>query len=387
MTESGLPMRARTTMTHRSDRFAQAGVTLVETMIAMTIGLLLLATLSQVFVSNSAFRRELDRSGRLVENASYAMERLSDDLRAAGYYAEFDIGAAGLPLPETKPDPCSTDLDQQAAALPLAIQGYDQGIGLPPSCTSGEHAALRNHRAGADILVVRRADSCVAGPTAAAGCAEPIAGVAYFQASHCTWAPPYPAGELAGPGTGWFKLEKFLSNLNMHNIDCNMNPGGPVADYHRYIVDIYFVSNDDIAGDGIPTLKRARLDASGFTDASVIPLAEGIQDLQIEYGLDTGATPDGSADAFTADPDTYGGCGGAASPCSAANWAAAVAVRVYLLGRNNEPTATGYTDSKNFTLGRTADGGLNTIPAFNDKFKRHVYQASVRLFNPSGRNQ
>jgi type IV pilus assembly protein PilW len=356
-------------------------------MIAMTIGLMLLATLSQIFVSNGKFRRDLDRSSQLIENGSYAMERISDDLRAAGYYAEFDIAGAALALPATKPDPCSADLAALAAALPLAIQGYDGGFGLPASCTAGANAALRDHRTGSDILVVRHVDPCVAGPTVAAGCEAPIAGVPYFQASHCTPTPPYPATELAGPGEGWFKLEKILGNLNLHNIDCNLTAMVPIADYHRFLVNIYFVSNNDLPGDGIPTLKVARLDASAFTDASVMPLAEGIENLQLEYGLDTGATPDGSADVFTADPDTYAGCAGATAACSAANWAATVAVKVHLLGRNTEPTAAGYVDTKSFSMGLNADGSFNTIAPFKDRYKRHVYQTSVRLYNPSGRNQ
>jgi type IV pilus assembly protein PilW len=368
-------------------RHTQAGASLIETMIALTIGLMLLATLSEVFVANGTFRRELDQSGRLVENASYAMERISDDLRAAGYYAEFDIAGAGMAMPGAKPDPCSADLADLAAALPLSVQGYDGGFGLPPSCTSGEHAALKDHKTGSDILVVRRVDPCAAGPATASGCAAPVAGVPYFQASHCTWAPPYAATELAGPGAGWFKIEKILTNLNLHNIDCNINPGGPVADYHRYVVHIYFVANNDVAGDGIPTLKVARLDTDGFTDASVFSLAEGIENLQLEYGLDATAPADGGADAYTADPDTYAGCAGAAAACSATNWAAAVAVKVHMLGRNIEPTQVGYVNSKSFTLGRDSSGALNTIPPFNDKYKRHVYEASVRLYNPSGRNQ
>ena len=90
---------------------------------------------------------------------------------------------------------------------------------------------------------------------------------------------------------------------------------------------------------------------------------------------------------FTANPDTYAGCAGATAACSASNWASVVAVKVHLLGRNTEQTAAGYTNNKSYTLGANADGSVNTIPAFNDKFKRHVYQASVRLYNQSGRNQ
>ena len=366
---------------------AQAGMTLVETMIALTIGLMLLVTLSEVFVANGSFRRDLDYSGRLVENASYAMERISDDLHTAGYYAEFDLANAGLTMPAAKPDPCTADLAALGAALPLPIQGYDGGLGLPASCTSGSHAAIQNPKAGSDILVIRRVDTCVAGPTAAAGCSAAIAGLPYFQASHCTWALPHEPTELAGPGSGWFKLDTDTSKLGMHNIDCNQNPGAAVADYHRFIVHIYFVSNDDIAGDGIPTLKLARLDVGGFTDASVIALAEGIENLQLEYGLDTGTALDGNADQFSANPDTFAGCAGAASPCSVANWASTVAVKVHMLGRNTEATAVGYTNPKSYTLGLNADGSLNTIPAFNDRYRRHVYQASVRVYNSSGRNQ
>lgn len=380
-------MRASMPSARSPAHAAQTGTTLVETMIALTIGLMLLATLGTVFVGNGSLRNDLDYSGRLVESASYAMDRLSDDLRTAGYYAEFDLADAGLIMPAAKPDPCTADLDALAAALPLPIQGYDGGLGLPPSCTTGPHAAIQNHKPGSDILVIRRVDPCVAGPTTAAGCSPAVAGVPYFQASHCTWALPHEPTELAGPGSGWFKLDTLPSKLSLHNIDCNQNPAATAADYHRFVVHIYFVSNDDIPGDGIPTLKMAQLDVGGFTDASVVPLAEGIENLQLEYGLDTTEPLDGSADQFSANPDIHAGCAGAASPCSAKNWAATVAVKVHMLGRNTKATVVGYANQKGYTLGLNADGSVNAIPAFNDRYKRHVYQTSVRVYNSSGRNQ
>jgi len=62
-------------------------------------------------------------------------------------------------------------------------------------------------------------------------------------------------------------------------------------------------------------------------------------------------------------------------------------VRVHMLGRNSEATPSGYVNNKSFTLGLDANGSPHTIAAFNDKYKRHVYQASVRLYNASGRSQ
>src|SRR3546814_6579575 len=66
-------------------------------------------------------------------------------------------------------------------------------------------------------------------------------------------------------------------------------------------VHIYFLANNDKPGDGIHTLKRAELGAAGFT---IVPLVEGIDALQFEFGIDTNG--DGNPDAYTADPDSYG---------------------------------------------------------------------------------
>ena len=80
------------------------------------------------------------------------------------------------------------------------------------------------------------------------------------------------------------------------------------------MMHIYFIANNNDPGDGVPTLKRAELGTNGTF--SIVPLVEGIENLQFEYGLDTNG--DGMPDAVSADPGTYNGC--AADPCYIANW-------------------------------------------------------------------
>ena len=98
-------------------------------------------------------------------------------------------------------------------------------------------------------------------------------------------------------------------------------------------------------------------------------LVEGIEHMEIEYGLD--ADGDGSADSFTS------------APAGFAAWGNVVAVKVYLLARALEPTL-GYDDNKVYRLGPTT---LPAAPAtgFHDGFSRHVYSAFIRLYNPAGR--
>lgn len=81
-------------MTTRSTRRPayrhQRGFTLVELMIAATISLILLAGVTQVFISNKQTYRMNDALSRLQENARYAMHLLTSDLRMAGFVGCMD---------------------------------------------------------------------------------------------------------------------------------------------------------------------------------------------------------------------------------------------------------------------------------------------------------
>lgn len=65
----------------------QQGLTLVEIMVALTISLLLMAGVIQVFLSNKVSHNLQNGLGRLQENARAAMDVLSRDISMAGYAA------------------------------------------------------------------------------------------------------------------------------------------------------------------------------------------------------------------------------------------------------------------------------------------------------------
>jgi len=339
------------------------GFTIVELMVAITLGLVILAGLTTIFVNNSQTRSEVERVNQQTENGRYAMQLLTDDLRNAGYLAEFN--PAPLATPTTKPDPCATDLPTLNVALPVAVQGYDNGAGAP--------TCLSDLRAGTDILVIRRAGTCAVGET---NCDALVSGAPYFQASGCSSATELSSTNI----TDYYALDTNLTNLTRHQRDCNPpTTAGTLAPYHQYRTHIYFVSNNDKSGDGIPTLKRAELGASGFT---IVPLVEGIENLQIEYGIDTAVPTLGTPAVFTAAPDNYNACAGVTC---VGYWRNTVAAKVNLLARNTTISG-GYSDSKTYSLGLNADGTLNTVGPFNDQYKRHVYTSEVRLNNSAARN-
>jgi type IV pilus assembly protein PilW len=341
---------------------ADRGFSLVELLVAMVIGLLLLAGLTTLFVRNTRAQTEIENANRQVENGRYAMDVLSSDLFNAGYYGEFNPSL--LAAPAAVPVICATSVADLNAGLVMPVQGAHQGD-ANLTCLNEAIAT------GTDVLVVRRTSTCVAGAT---GCDAVQAGLPYFQASLCQ-------SELSGPATDAFRLDTDSTKLDRRQLNCTPTGGGTAAVLRRYLVHIYFIAANNKAGDGIPTLKRAELDTSSAGLAyTVVPLAEGIEKLQLEYGLDL-APADGAVDTWAAAPEGAKAC--AAIACAIDNWRGAVAVKLHLLAMNPAATA-GYTDGKKYDLGNAADGTAITYTP-NDAHKRHLFQALVALPNPTGR--
>ncbi len=359
----------------------QRGFSLIELMIGITLGMIVIAGVTAVFINSNQTRNDIERANRQIENGRFASSMLADDLRMAGYLSSFDpytsiIMPLNPPLSGASaltaiPDPCETSVTGAAGSLMntffIHVQGVDDATALTvPSC-------LSDVKAGTDILVIRRVSSCVAGPTAGSGCDAAILGVPYFQASNCNMA-----GELAtntGSNTdyqAYFVLSTSSSAFTKRNLDCLAN-----ADYRRLFVRIYFVANNNEASDGIPTLKRAELGPSGFT---IVPLVDGIENIQFEYGMDTGA--DGLVDVYRSNPSSYNGCAGV--DCLF-NWLRTYSVKVYVLARSTT-TTTGHVDSKTYVLGKKADGTTdNSFGPYSDAYKRIAFTSTVRLDNPAGR--
>lgn len=345
-------------------RARQTGLSLIELMISMVIGLVILAGVTTIFVANNKTRLELEKTSRQIENGRYAMQLITEDLQMAGYLGSY-VPSTTAPTLTALPDPCSTDMATIDGARLLHVQGYDEGAGAP--------TCLSDVKSGTDILVVRRASTCVAGST---NCDAFAVNAPHLQVSGCsTDTKTYMIGggaSAAAAATSTNGVANAAAGLTLKRVGC-----GSTADILRYRTHIYFIADNNIGSDGVPTLKRAEL---GDT-MSIVPLVEGIDNMQFEYGVDTNA--DAAPNAYTANPTTYNSCAG--NDC-VRNWWNVMAVKVNVLARNTEPT-TRYVDAKAYTLGLDAAGDPNTFGPYSDAYKRHAYTGVVRLANPAGRRQ
>ncbi|WP_018717328.1 PilW family protein [Arhodomonas aquaeolei] len=78
----------------------ERGLTLIELMIALVLGLMLSAGAVQLFIANKQSYRLQDALARVQENGRFAMQRLGRDVRMAGYHN---------PLTAPTPDAFHTD--------------------------------------------------------------------------------------------------------------------------------------------------------------------------------------------------------------------------------------------------------------------------------------
>jgi type IV pilus assembly protein PilW len=342
-------MRKRKFRTH-----AERGFTLIELMVALTMGLLLSLGLIRVFASSSETYHAMSQAAQQIENGRYAVQAISDDLRHSGYYGEF---AFALAAGTTLPDPCElTTAATIRAALSFHLQGYNDPASSPLTCLNSANLVP-----GTDILVIRRANTV----TTAIGAL--VGNEIYLQAN-------------SDPNNSANPVIDFGSNAAAFTL--TQKDGTTLAEIRKYRVLIYFVSpcsvpaSGDVcsaAADGgrpIPTLKRLSLAVDPGTGALTMrteAIAEGVENLQVDYGIDADGDgmPDGS---FLAVPATV------------ADWGNVTSAQINVLARSTEAVA-GWTDTKTYSLGTAG----TVSPGGN--FRRHVFTSQVRLTNPAARRE
>lgn len=316
------------------------GFTLIEMLVALALAMLVLGTVAVVFAGTSRNRGDLERSSRLADNAHYGVDLLTDEIQHAGYFAELTTSGVTWQVP----DPCSTTLATQGWSnvpfnVPVALSGFEAAA-VAPAC-------LTARKRDTAIVVTRRASIETVLPAAATG-------GAFLQVSKC----------LLDPKT-WI-VSNAPADFTLRNRDCVTT-----AEVRQLMVRTYFIASCNVCGaDTIPTLKRAELVG---TEIVVTPLAEGVENLQFEYGFD--GDGDGRADKYLTAPDaTLGAAYG--------EWANVMAVRLYALFRSTD-TQPGYVDvTKRFNLG---PAGF-TEPA-SDGYRRVGLSSLAVLKNPAGQRE
>jgi type IV pilus assembly protein PilW len=326
----------------------QAGLSLIELMVSLGIGLFLIGGVITVFGKTSDLYRTNESAARVQETARYAMSTIEADLREANFWGlhnNADLIDNAAPLdPASFPDP------DPAYSLPAALSPYAAEIS---SC--GDMWAVK---LAAYVEAVNDGYGLDCGPFSAT-----VAGSDQLTIRRASIVAMNDAARLASAGRIKVQTSRVQGTLFT---DTNLPAGylPPLSETHALVVHGYYVAQDSDEAAGVPSLRRKSLDANGgapvIVDEQIVP---NVEDLQVELGVDRDG--DQNADFFVpADAAIAGG-------------EAVVAMRVWLMVRA-EQAEPGFTDDRVYDY---ADRTGAAAYAPGDRFRRLLVSKTIALRN------
>lgn len=320
----------------------QQGLTLVEMMVAMTIGLVLLGGVITVLTSSQQTYRVNEAMARLQENARYAFQLLSRDIRMAGYRGCAGDGVA------------VTNVLEDTGFLwrfDQPLEGFEAtgANGWTPALSSEVISPLGSR----DVVVVRGVEgtgtNILSHPSDSAGLTIPsgsgLQSGDTVLVSSCQGAAIFQVtGISTSSGQDTIEHEGGAGKPNSTTTLGRTFTGGEMA---RIGTRIYYIR---VNPRGIPALYWRR---GGNTEE----LVEGIENLQIQYGEDTNG--DRAADIYRAADQV-------------ADWEAVVSVRIDLLVQSVEDGIASQPQTYTFD-------GVSVTPA--DRRLRQTFSTVIALRN------
>lgn len=339
---------------------ANLGLSLVELMIAMLVGLILVGGVVTLFIETSANIKKTEQVSALTSEGQFALSVLAHDLAMAGFWGHaFDPADVDFhPSVFNDTSPGSTVGTDCGAAVKVSVNGAaDQNLAwaynvfLPieqyDDADGGETAVftcLADVQTGTDIIAIRRVAGRSVDPSDAS---EHEDDAVYLRANRTLG--------------GLFRAD--VTNLT---IAANPAPGATfptssdTVDW-EYRPMVYFVRNySRVSGDGIPTLCHKVFTAEDPNNFESECIAEGVEDMQLQFGIDTDR--DGTVNYFDPDPD-------------ATEITQVAAVRIHLLVRATRMHAR-FSNNNSYVMG-------DKTVTVNDNYFRELFTQTVPIRNPA----
>lgn len=370
---------------HRCGRMR--GLSLIELMVALVLGLLLTAAVLQVYLATKRTFVTQDQLGQQQEGGRYALDHIARDLRMAGLFGCASRRMPGQPLPirnhladSAYPYDLTPGVRGYEAVGTAPGQQYDLPATDPPAVSTGTGwaptlparmlAGSARIIAGSDVLVI----------TGASPLAVPLVDPYTSGAQIFVRTPhDFGAGDILLV-TDCLQAQIFQAtavSAGGHNITgaaggpfapgngapiATRGPIGPFragAEVSALRSHAYYVG---VGSDGTPTLFRERLAHRVGAAAARVEreeLISGVESMQLLYGVDPGGNFR-AEDYVTAD--------------AVSDWQQVRAVRIALLVRSPGEFAP-EADSTVYVLEGTR---INPV---DDRRQRRVFSTTVSLRN------
>lgn len=317
----------------------QSGMSLVELMVAMVIGLFLTAGVFTMFSMSSSNVTTTSQFNQLQENGRIALAIMERDISQLGFMGDL-TGTDFIVGTNTTIDAAISGKDCVGAGLNNAslpanqpahfrrLWGYESGI----SADSLACLASSNVVKGTDVIQVKR----FIGPNVAAGDASH-----YFVSATSSQAI-------------------FFNN----GIPSTVLPNSRIWEYQHHV---YYIDQ----ANGIPVLNRKTLTDTGMNNDE--QLVEGIENIRFLYGFDNDG--DSTPDSFMPAEDVT------SLMWDNEGFQRLVAIKTFVLIRATQEDKS-YINKATYQLGDKNNANGTELGPFNDHYRRKVMSVTIVLENP-----
>ncbi len=344
------------TMTHKqrlnTGILRQRGLSLVELMVSLVVGLILIYGVSEIYVNSKVTYNVNEEMSRMQESARFSFDLMVPTVRQTGYTGCSSINSKP---PNDVRKVKTTVFDASSVMAGSEYTGVTWAPALPAGLAGG---VLPN----TDVMTIQSSVGCGANLTGNMGTKN-----ANVQVS---------SGNTCGFVAGDSIMISDCSDSDLFTATNVSKGGGKVTVAHsksnnttNFLSKLYFEDAELLrptsttyyigtGASGLPAL-RSRNNLSAVD----VELVEGVESMQVLYGIDTDTPADGVVNRYVK---------ANAIPVSGNDWDKVIAVRISLLMRSVSSVATA---SGSYTFDGVSYGA--------DRFIRQEYTSTVQLRNRS----
>lgn len=376
----------------------QTGMTLIEIMIALLIGVFLLGGVINIFINSKQTYRMQEGLSRLQENGRFAMEFLAKDIRLAGFMGCSSVTATNPVViannPLVAPNP-HLGIPAPAVVQASTITGGDNNIqnnpGPPPTGSFASPSPalstspLNGVLVGTDAITVQFGESCGGYSSAATTSVNPTGIIAAGNtcginlgtgATFATIGTPLIISDCssahvfrASAGTSQNKDAVpagagAATSILIGKAAPGYAAGSEIMLFRSYT---YFLQ---LGASGQPALWRLDNNKPVLAGSNPEELIEGIENMQTTYGVDTDAA--GAVGSGT--PNYYV----SANNVAAADWPKVVSIRISLLAATVDDNLTAQPVPYTYNGVTTT---TTSVPPVTDRRIRRVFNTTIAIRN------
>ena len=349
----------------------QSGLTVIELMIGLMLSLLLVGGVIQVYLGTKSTYSVTEGMSRLQENTRFSMDMMASDIRMAGY------------IPCSSPQTTINNVVTTSWWTSLfenPIKGFEDGANPIPGGGANDVAP------GTDSILILRGGNNVAGVNFFDSSnnqvvlqrnleteEEWVEDGSLMIACNATHATLFQSDEIQSSTVTTVEIASGSGDIPGNTSADLGHAYGNDAQISDYKAVVYYIS-DAVSGDGY-SLYRRYLNVNDSKENKVIKeeLIEGIESMQLLYGLDTDSIADGVANRYVK-----------ADAVNDDEWGNVVSVRIGILYASEDGLRDeSGTDDKTYIVANTSIGVTSSQDETHaqDNRKRYVSNMTVNIRN------